>query len=60
MFGIIGAVTNDVQLSNALEIFVTLLGIIGAVRGVVATLTPEQVQGDKEAFKEAIVTSVST
>ena len=35
------------------------LTIMGAVRGVVATLTPEQVQGDKEAFKEAIVTSVS-
>lgn len=35
------------------------LTIMGAVRGVVATLTPEQVQGDKEAFKEAIVSSVS-
>lgn len=36
-----------------------MLTIMGAVRGVVATLTPEQVQGDKEAFKEAIVQSVS-
>jgi flotillin len=35
------------------------LTIMGAVRGVVATLTPEQVQGDKEAFKEEIVKSVS-
>lgn len=35
------------------------LTIMGAVRGVVATLTPEQVQGDKEAFKDAIVVSVS-
>jgi flotillin len=34
------------------------LTIMGAVRGVVATLTPEQVQGDKETFKEAIVQSV--
>lgn len=35
------------------------LTIMGAVRGVVATLTPEQVQGDKETFKEAIIQSVS-
>lgn len=40
-------ITEDVKLT-----------LMGAVRGVVATMTPEQVQSDKEAFKEAIVESV--
>lgn len=35
------------------------LTIMGAVRGVVAQLTPAQVQGDMEAFKEAIIKSAS-
>lgn len=35
------------------------LTLMGAVRGVVATMTPEQVQNDKETFKEAIVESVT-
>lgn len=34
------------------------LTLMGAVRGVVATLTPEQVQNDKETFKEEIMKSV--
>lgn len=34
------------------------LTLMGAVRGVVATLTPEEVQNDKEAFKNAITDSV--
>lgn len=35
------------------------LTLMGSVRGVVATLTPEQVQNDKEAFKESIMTNIS-
>lgn len=35
------------------------LTLMGAVRGVVATLTPEQVQNDKETFKNEIMKSVS-
>lgn len=35
------------------------LTLMGAVRGVVATLTPEEVQNDKEAFKNAITESVT-
>lgn len=35
------------------------LTLMGAVRGVVASLTPEQVQNDKEAFKEEIIKAVS-
>lgn len=35
------------------------LTLMGAVRGVVATMTPEQVQNDKETFKEAIMKSVA-
>lgn len=34
------------------------LTLMGAVRGVVATLTPEQVQNDKETFKDEIMKSV--
>ena len=34
------------------------LTLMGAVRGVVATLTPEQVQNDKETFKNEIMKSV--
>lgn len=41
-------ITEDVKLT-----------LMGAVRGVVATMTPEQVQSDKEKFKEAIVESVA-
>jgi len=41
-------ITEDVKLT-----------LMGAVRGVVATMTPEQVQNDKETFKEAIVESVT-
>lgn len=41
-------ITEDVKLT-----------LMGAVRGVVATMTPEQVQNDKETFKEAIVASVA-
>ena len=35
------------------------LTLMGAVRGVVATLTPEQVQNDKETFKNEIMKSVA-
>lgn len=35
------------------------LTLMGSVRSVVASMTPEQVQNDKETFKEAIVESVS-
>lgn len=35
------------------------LTLMGAVRGVVAALTPEEVQNDKEAFKNAITESVT-
>lgn len=35
------------------------LTLMGAVRGVVATMTPEQVQNDKETFKESIMKSVA-
>ena len=35
------------------------LTLMGSVRSVVATMTPEQVQSDKEAFKEEIIKSVS-
>ena len=35
------------------------LTLMGAVRGVVATLTPEQVQNDKETFKEEIMANGS-
>jgi flotillin len=35
------------------------LTLMGAVRGVVATLTPEEVQNNKEKFKEEIMKSVS-
>ena len=35
------------------------LTLMGSVRSVVATMTPEQVQNDKDAFKEAIVGAVS-
>ena len=35
------------------------LTLMGAVRGVVATLTPEQVQNDKETFKNEIMKYVS-
>lgn len=35
------------------------LTLMGSVRSVVANMTPEQVQNDKETFKEAIVESVS-
>ena len=34
------------------------LTLMGSVRSVVATMTPEQVQSDKDAFKEAIVDAV--
>ena len=35
------------------------LTLMGSVRSVVANMTPEQVQNDKETFKEAIIESVS-
>ena len=35
------------------------LTLMGAVRGVVATMTPEQVQYEKETFKQLIIDSVS-
>lgn len=35
------------------------LTLMGSVRSVVASMTPEQVQNDKETFKEAIIESVS-